>query len=613
MLLLTPALLQAQADIDVTRGFISELVTPLLLRDAGHVLTIDSLQSELHEAEFQRAGSPYMTFGFDQARLWIHFTVENHQAITRTYILRLNRKSFNEFILYQKTNMGPVMKIGEVGLSSDEDRFFLVNGYFFGLTLEPGKNEFWARMSNEIGSMHLGLSVHSQENYAVFSRQTSLVYGVFIGFMLLSLFISLVMFYYYRDALYPIYIAFIVTILLREAYFNTADFDISPVFQRHCTTILIAATYAALYRRFLQVWQYSRRFNFFLKCYSWAALATAISVWVLAEQNQGLILKYVFLASNVLNLVFMTLAFFFTLRLFRTLYAARVLVIGSLPLAAAFTVISLRNMGLIPSYPFLQFVVEAGFILEVLMFSIAFIRWYRYVQEDRDLLRLKISVEQREKQLAIQSAEQRVKDRIARDLHDDVAASMSGIRILSQVAYRQFGEKVPEAAALLLQITRSAQATVDSIGDIIWAIKPHPDYLNDMADRMREYATKMFDALEEMDCRLDIPRTLPALELEVEARRNVYLIFKEAVNNVLKHSQSTRIDISMHLEATQLVLRIDDNGVGFDTFTVKHGHGLDNMARRAQDIGGDFQAISKPGAGTHILFTLPVKKEKTHP
>jgi signal transduction histidine kinase len=251
-----------------------------------------------------------------------------------------------------------------------------------------------------------------------------------------------------------------------------------------------------------------------------------------------------------------------------------------------------------------------GFILEALIFAIAFIRWHKNLHTDRDILQLKLSMEQQEKLLAVQAAEQKVKDRIARDLHDDIAASMSGIRILSKVAHQQFAGKVPEAAPLLEQISKSAQSTLESISDLIWAVKPHPDYLNDIADRMREYAQKFLDA-NDIDYQLNIPRNLPVMELDIESRRNVYLIFKEAINNAMKHSQCSQMDISLLADAEKMTLLIADNGIGFDpeqTLKQGAGVGLGSMHKRARDIGGALKITSGAGQGTKVAFVLPVRR-----
>jgi signal transduction histidine kinase len=318
-------------------------------------------------------------------------------------------------------------------------------------------------------------------------------------------------------------------------------------------------------------------------------------------------MQVIFTAAMLSILVITIISVIVIIRNFRTSIRARIVVFAFLPLAAAFILNLLRNINVLPNYPFIQYAVMWGFILEALIFAIAFIRWHGFVDTDRSVLQLKLSMEQQEKLLAVQAAEQKVKDRIARDLHDDIAASMSGIRILSKVAHQQFGPKVPEAAPLLEQISKSAQSTLESISDLIWAVKPHPDYLNDMADRMREYAQKFLDA-QDIDYQLNIPRNLPVMEMDIESRRNVYLIFKEAINNALKHSACTRMDISLLADAQKMTLLVADNGIGFDLAEkANSGVGINSMHKRAAEIGGELSIVSAKGQGTKIAFALPVK------
>jgi signal transduction histidine kinase len=161
---------------------------------------------------------------------------------------------------------------------------------------------------------------------------------------------------------------------------------------------------------------------------------------------------------------------------------------------------------------------------------------------------------------------------------------------------------------LLEQISKSAQSTLESISDLIWAVKPHPDYLNDMADRMREYAQKFLDA-RDIDYQLNIPRNLPVMEMDIEARRNAYLIFKEAINNAMKHSECTRMDISLLADAEKMTLLVGDNGIGFEVAEkLSTGVGLGSMHKRAHEIGGELKITSAPGLGTKISFSLPVNR-----
>jgi signal transduction histidine kinase len=324
------------------------------------------------------------------------------------------------------------------------------------------------------------------------------------------------------------------------------------------------------------------------------------------------VLKHLFTVVDGFNLFFTLVALVIALYLYPRSPRAKLTTIAYLPIAIGFVAILLRNMNLIANYPIINHAVMAGFIIQVLIFTIGFARWHQFMESEREVLQYKLAIERSEKELAVQRAEQRVKDSIARDLHDDVAASMSGIRILSQVASKQFAAKVPEASALLEQITRSAQSTLDSIGDLIWAVKPTPDYLNDLADRMREYAATVLEA-KNIDYEIRIPRNLPTLQPDIEARRNLYLIFKEAVNNAVKYSQCKSIDICLTLTDNRLEMCVCDDGVGFPREGIREGNGIPNMHKRAKDLGGTLQLIVKDkGVRVQFSMELPVeaKSEK---
>ncbi|MBL7829233.1 MAG: hypothetical protein JNJ57_21540 [Saprospiraceae bacterium] len=600
---------QNAATLKIQQTTVSVPVTPMLLRDSAHLFTIEQIRTPDLQKQFVQSETPYLSFGPELSAWWLHFKVINELKTPKTLVLWLNRKNFDVFQLWQLRPDSTLIPFAEVGAKHyDDPKFALTTGYYMAVTLMPGENTFWARAANDVGAMHLNLSFHTPDDFGIMSRKSMLLFGLFLGVMLVSLVFAGQLYVMYKDKMYLLYFAYVLVVLMREAYNHSAVVSLFPVMQRHSISFLMVATYGMFYRYFIRLWEINSILDRITKWYL-AGMFILVGIFtILVSYEQGPILKLVFTAVMISILVITALSAWVVISNFRKNIRARVVAIAFVPLAAAFILNLLRNINVIPNFPFIQSAVMWGFIIEVLIFTVAFIKWHAAIESDRNVLQAKLNLEEKEKTIAIQAAEQRVKDRIARDLHDDIAASMSGIRILSKVAHQQFAEKIPEAGPLLEQINKSAQSTVESISDLIWSVKPHPDFLNDMADRLREYAGKVLEA-QDIAYQINIPRSLPILDLDIEARRNVYLLFKEAINNAVKHSKCTQLDIQLSVDKKQISMLVKDNGVGFDyksKLETGVGLGLNNMSKRARDIGGDLKIASEPGKGTVVSFTLPV-------
>jgi signal transduction histidine kinase len=600
---------QSQHQTLISENFATTFIIPRLLKDSTRTLDFKQVRGLETSASFYSANSPYLTFGADLNAWWLNFSVKNELKTPKTLILWLNRKNFDEFRLWQQRPDSSIVQFDKVGATAYNDsRFSLTTGYYIPVTLMPGENQFWARASNEVGSMYLALSFHTPDNFGLMSRKNILLFGLFLGVMLVSLVFAGQLYVMDRDPTYLFYVAYVVVVLLREAYNHSAVVSLFPVMQRHSISFLMVATYGMFYRYFIRLWDINKVYDNITKWYL-ASMFVLVGIFtVLVSYEQGPLLKFVFTAVMISILVITAMSAWVVISNFKKNPRARIVAIAFVPLAGAFILNLLRNINVIPNYPFIQFAVMWGFILEVVIFTVAFIRYHAVVASDRNVLEIQLDLEQKDRVIAVQAAEQRVKDRIARDLHDDIAASMSGIRILSKVAHQQFADKIPEAAPILEQISKSAQSTVESISDLIWSVKPHPDFLNDMADRLREYAGKVLET-QDIDYKIDIPRILPVLDLDIEVRRNVYLLFKEAINNAVKHSQCNTLNIKMSATKSLISMHVSDNGIGFDPKAKMEsgvGLGLSNMSKRAREIGGEFKIESSPGKGTTISFNLPL-------
>jgi signal transduction histidine kinase len=144
---------------------------------------------------------------------------------------------------------------------------------------------------------------------------------------------------------------------------------------------------------------------------------------------------------------------------------------------------------------------------------------------------------------------------------------------------------------------------LDAMDDIIWAVNPKNDHFNDLAVRMREFAIPLLEA-KDIHFDIDIQEDVLNTPIKMESRKNIFLIFKECINNILRHADCTAMKVSVHKLNNQIELVISDNGKGFDTNAPHTRNGLRNMQKRAAEIKGAIQVTSQPGKGT--ITTLRV-------
>jgi signal transduction histidine kinase/ligand-binding sensor domain-containing protein len=251
----------------------------------------------------------------------------------------------------------------------------------------------------------------------------------------------------------------------------------------------------------------------------------------------------------------------------------------------------------------LAFLIVAGAIFALDRYRVAKTR-----QVENALEELRKSKEERLAEL------QRVRTRIATDLHDDIGSSLTQIAVLSEVARGQAASLHAENLAPPLErIKNVSKELVAVMSDVVWAINPQKDFLHDLVQRMRRFASDVFTGRG-----IKFEFVTPEIEddpgLGANLRREVFAIFKESVNNAVKYSECTTARAELRIEKNQLILRISDNGKGFDTKNVLceefkpefGGNGLVNIQRRARELGGKCEISSADGKGTVINLIVPL-------
>ncbi len=197
---------------------------------------------------------------------------------------------------------------------------------------------------------------------------------------------------------------------------------------------------------------------------------------------------------------------------------------------------------------------------------------------------------------------ERLRMRIAADLHDEVGAHLSQVAILSEVIRQKAGGMGDQVDDLLSRMARNSIEAVNTMSDIVWAINPQKDRRKDLVRRMRQLAGELLSA-SDIRFRLEATESGAEKKMPPDTRRQIYLIFKESLNNIVRHASCTEVQIEFRVQASQIVLQVTDNGKGFEQRLAGDGNGLTNMRRRAESLGGELIIETSPNQGTTVRLT----------
>ncbi len=205
-----------------------------------------------------------------------------------------------------------------------------------------------------------------------------------------------------------------------------------------------------------------------------------------------------------------------------------------------------------------------------------------------------------EKQLALE----RAGNRITADLHDDIGTTLSSINIYSNIAGQLIETDPGKTKEILGKLSLQTKLMLENLGEIIWSLKTGKDQFVNIESRIKNYVSDVLGA-SNMDYQINIAQSINDLK-DVRLRKNALLIVKEAVNNAVKYSKATTISINMRIENDEVLLEINDNGIGFNESKSTMGNGLQNMNKRAEELKGTMEIDSKFGKGTCILARIPL-------
>ena len=250
------------------------------------------------------------------------------------------------------------------------------------------------------------------------------------------------------------------------------------------------------------------------------------------------------------------------------------------------------------------FYYELGIVLELVFFlsGLAYKNRRDIIEQVKERERFKLDNERKEfeKQMAVMAAQQDERNRISADMHDELGSGVTAIRLMSEIVKSKMKQtSLPE----IEKISNSANDLLGKMNTIIWTMKSSNDTLESLVAYIRAHAIEFFDSTP-IDCIVHVA-DVPDVEMSGEKRRNIFLGVKEALNNIMKHSQADKVNIDITVVDDRLIIKIADNGIGIDKEKLRRfGNGLNNMKRRMQNIQGEFKI--ETDKGTILYFELPI-------
>ena len=247
---------------------------------------------------------------------------------------------------------------------------------------------------------------------------------------------------------------------------------------------------------------------------------------------------------------------------------------------------------------------EVGIFLELVLFLLGLtyknkIELIEKVKMD-EAIRQEGERQEYEKQIAVLSAQQDERSRISADMHDELGSGVTAIRLLSEIAMQKTKEKPVEEIS---KISYNANELMTKMNAIIWSMNPGNDSVSSLVAYIRSYASEYLDNFK-IQYQINVPAEIPGNDVSGVKRRNIFLVLKESLNNLMKHANASEVTINIHFN-NRMMVEIIDNGKGIDKDKLNQfGNGLKNMQRRMESIGGSFDISS--GNGTTIKLEIPI-------
>jgi signal transduction histidine kinase len=628
LLLILPACLPAQSgsgkdSLLVKSGFGNELSLgrPAFFMDSSHTLPFNRILSDpfaVPEADFlQKIKKPDPAY-----RYWIRFSLANSSDSALRLHLYPGYADYTDLYLVSGNQVRHFERGGLRGSAISDPLADRTLG-MVPLSLPPRRQNMvyisLRQRSSEFDFSHIEIvSDNSLNAYVMqdYESDTRFIFfqALFMGFLLCQLLYVFFQWLLIRRSEYLYY--FFYLLLLTLYFFSKYEpvFGIHLLFTRFpILRIWLSKTFLALpyyfYFRFVRSFlempvQYPALNRWIIPLeYFLLAYSVADFLFIVTTLNQEL---QTLISTFVLTAVFIVSASFIGYMFLRRKTLVYYILSGSFFVGFGSIIGTLltfleRSEHIDLGVSNIMIFPEIGVVLEICCFTAGLSYKTRASEQDKIRGQQKL-IEQLKANEQLQSRLQHIRNKIAQDLHDDIGSTLSSISILSDLAIRE--KDFLQTLATIKEVNTRSMQLMERMDDIVWSINPKNDTLENLMMRINHFATTLFEA-RNIDYQIQIQPDINEVKIPMEYRQHIYMILKEAINNLVKYSNAEKACIRIWSDEQQFFLEVQDNGRGFDMAGKFPGNGLDGMHNRAGAMNARLDIRSAPEAGTRILLQVP--------
>ncbi len=545
--------------------------------DKNTQFKIPNLENRNFMQSFFKLTNQIPNFSYTDKAVWLRFFLKNNSSHKWYMEIENSRLNKIEVWIYEKGNLMS-KKIGGDILPDEKSDFTDIHPIFALDLIENQEYEIFVRAETN-RDLKLPISFWEESYIAEHISNRKLIWGIYTGFVLLISLYNLFLWISIKDITYLYYMCYVL-------FFGTFQLSIYGLFKQYIWDNNRFNEYGFIISLFLS--------NIFLALFSerFLNLKTYLKHWfkikyiIIIGLSIAALLTPIFYSSNF-NYVAIGVGIFYNLLYAYFCYAylkqnQKIIYYYGLAisfLAIASAIVALQNLALIQA-DYQEYIIMIGSMLEIVLFSLALGFKFREIELEKA----------RQLQLRIE---------ISSNLHDDLAASLSSLTMYSELSKKKVKNNDSEIMQRLDAIANKSRDILNKVRTAVYEINPKNDSEVEWLERIISFGLDIFES-KSINFSSEISPKFNSNSIKEKYRRQIFLIFKEAIHNVAKYSDAKNVTLKIQTEKESTIITLIDDGVGINQELINNGNGMENMKTRAQKINGQLNVFSKPNMGTEI-------------